>query len=137
MLIGGVDVFADLVVEPRDLAFVAEFKLRNVEWRLRQAFLGSFGDPGWEEDLLLTHFASAMFPLRAACRVMGYETPGSTDEAIQTVERAMNIDAGVLRALKELHKTKAQKTQDELTQLYLDFSRFIHHAVDKVNVLNR
>jgi|GEM_PF-138607 len=137
ILLGGEDVFEDLVVEPRDLAFVAEFKLRNVEWRLRQAFIGSFGDRGWEAQLLLTHFSSAMFPLRAACRIMGYETPNSTDDAIATIERALNYDAGVLRALKQLHKTRAQLSQADVTKLYLDFSRFIHHAVDKVNVLNR
>ncbi len=137
VLLGGDDVLTDLEVEPRDLAFVAEFKLRNVEWRLRQAFVSSFGDPRWEEELLLTHFASAMFPLRAACRVLGYETPSSTSDAIATVERALNVDAGVLRVLQELHKTKAKKSQGELTQLYLDFSLFIHGAVDKVNALNR
>lgn len=135
--IGGRDVFADLDVEPRDLAFVSEFKLRNVEWRLRQAFVGSFGDRGWEEQLLLTHFSSAMFPLRAACRVMGHEIPGSTNDAITAVEQALGLDATVLRTLQKLHRTKESLSQDALTQLYFDFSQFIHAAVGKVNALNR
>ena len=137
ILLAGTDVFADLVVEPRDLAFVAEFKLRNTEWRLRQSFLNSFGTPRNEAALLLTHFSSAMFPLRAACRVLGYAVPSDTGEAISTIERALNADAGILRALLDLHKTRAELSQSQLSQLYLDFSSFIHTAVDKVNVLNQ
>lgn len=126
----GRDLLEGLEIEDDAVRFVCEFQLRNVVMRMRQFYLQNFGASRLEQALLMRFFSTTLFPLRALAVLRGHAPGPRVFSDFREIERALDVDTGVLARLARVHRDGNKLADAELMELYEGFNALVQRAAD-------
>lgn len=135
LVIIGSDIASKLPICNDHLRLRAEQELKNIMFRLRQAYLKRYGTP----DFMKNNLAKFISPYLKALKTMIYLKTGSycddVTEALKQAESLFQIKKDPLEKILSLRKGKLNLSYNEIEDLYGEFLEVVQHSAKQADKL--
>lgn len=136
VFIGETDPFAQLTISREALRRQVEEDIKTKGLWLRGAFLYQGNEPRLAQDLLVQHLASLTVLFRALLALKERALPERTEEALQAVAEAYEVDADVLKEVASLQQRRPKTSQAELEGLFQRYLDVLARIAQQVNEMD-